>query len=425
MDNSLRDRVILRVDGGIKSGWDVLMGTLMGAEEFGFGSIAMIAEGCIMARICHTNNCPVGVASQKEELRKRFPGTPEHVVNFFLFVAEEVRSLLAHFGYRTLTELVGRADLLKVREDAHLAKTQALNLDCLLQLPDARENRNWLEHEEVHSNGAVIDDQLLSDADILTAISQQSSVTKHVPIVNTDRTVGTRLAGAIALKYGDSGFEGQINLNFTGSVGQSFGAFNLPGMILTLEGEANDYVGKGMHGGEIIIKPPANTTYNPANNVIIGNTCLYGATGGMLFANGLAGERFAVRNSKGTAVIEGAGDHCCEYMTGGVVVVLGKVGRNVAAGMTGGLGYFLDEDGGFPELVNPEIVKIQRVTTEAGEKQLQDLIKTHAKRTRSPKAEMILANWQEFLPKFWQLVPPSEADSLEASVQQEKQLSPV
>lgn len=419
MDNSLRDRVILRVDGGLKSGWDVLIGALMGAEEFGFGSIAMIAEGCIMARICHTNNCPVGVASQKEELRERFKGMPEHVVNFFYFIAEEVRSLLARLGYRSLSEVVGRADLLTLRPDTKLTKTQALNLNCLIQLPDSKENRRWLVHEEVHSNGPVLDDQLLADPEIQAAIRNQSTVSKTYPIVNTDRTVGARLAGAIASQYGDSGFEGQINLNFQGSVGQSFGAFNLPGITLTLVGEANDYVGKGMHGGEIIIKPPANATYDPAQNVIVGNTCLYGATGGVLFANGLAGERFAVRNSKGVAVIEGAGDHCCEYMTGGVIVVLGKVGRNVAAGMTGGLGYFLDEDGSFPELVNRSIVKVQRVITEAGAKQLYELIKTHQRNTGSPKAQRIIENWQEFLPKFWQLVPPSEAESAEANPEAE------
>jgi glutamate synthase (ferredoxin) len=419
--------VILRVDGGFKSGWDVIIGALMGAEEFGFGSIAMIAEGCIMARICHTNNCPVGVASQKEELRKRFTGIPEHVVNFFYFIAEEVRSLLARLGYRSLAEIIGRTDLLTTRPEAKIAKTQALNLNCLLQLPDTRENRSWLVHEEVHSNGPVLDDQLLADTEIQAAIRQQSTVSKTIKIANTDRTVGARLAGAIASQYGDSGFEGQINLNCQGSVGQSFGAFNLPGMTLTLVGEANDYVGKGMHGGEIIIKHPAAATYDHAQNVIIGNTCLYGATGGFLFANGLAGERFAVRNSKGTAVIEGAGDHCCEYMTGGLIVVLGKVGRNVGAGMTGGLAYFLDEDGSFPELVNREIVKIQRVSTAASQTQLQELIKTHAERTGSSKAKAILQNWTEFLPKFWQVVPPSEADSPEANPQAvvEKHLSSV
>ncbi|MEM7725947.1 MAG: glutamate synthase large subunit [Cyanobacteria bacterium P01_A01_bin.45] len=426
MENKLRDRVILRVDGGIKSGWDVVMGALMGAEEFGFGSIAMIAEGCIMARICHTNNCPVGVASQKEELRKRFPGTPEHVVNFFHFIGEEVRSLLARLGYRQLSDITGRADLLKAREDAVVTKTNSLNLDCLLKLPDTKTDRSWLEHESVHSNGDVLDDELLADADITAAIQNQSEVTKTIKLVNTDRTVATRLSGAIASKYGNNGFEGQINLKFQGSAGQSFGAFNLPSVNLTLEGEANDYVGKGMNGGEITIVPPADVTYDPSQNVIIGNTCLYGATGGVLYAHGIAGERFAVRNSKAKAVIEGAGDHCCEYMTGGVIVVLGKVGRNIGAGMTGGLAYFLDEEGIFPELVNPEIVKVQRVITSSGEKQLQDLIANYLKRTGSPKARMILANWQKYLPQFWQLVPPSEADNPEArSGQDKKQLSTV
>jgi glutamate synthase (ferredoxin) len=421
MENQLRDRVLLRADGGFKTGWDVMMAALMGAEEFGFGSISMIAEGCIMARICHTNNCPVGVATQQEKLRKRFTGMPEHVVNFFYFIAEEVRSLLARLGYRNLVDVIGRADLLKVRENVALTKTQSLNLDCLINLPDTRTDRSWLKHEAVHSNGPVLDDQFLSHAEIQAAIAQQSSVAYTSAVVNTDRTVGTRLAGAIAQKYGDTGFEGQITLNFTGSVGQSFGAFILPGMTLTLVGEANDYVGKGMHGGEIVIKPSPEITYDPSENVILGNTCLYGATGGTLYALGQAGERFAVRNSKGQAVIEGAGDHCCEYMTGGTIVVLGKVGRNVGAGMTGGLGYFLDEDGSFPTKVNPEIVKLQRVITQAGELHLKTLIQNHAERTGSQKALRILAAWNDYLPKFWQVVPPSEADSPETNPNYEEQ----
>jgi glutamate synthase (ferredoxin) len=420
MENQLRDRVILRVDGGIKTGWDVVMGALMGAEEYGFGSIAMIAEGCIMARICHTNSCPVGVASQKEELRKRFPGTPEHVVNFFLFIAEEVRSLLARLGYKSLDEIIGRADLLKPREGVNLTKTQLLNLDCLTQLPDTRSDRTWLNHETVHSNGAVLDDQLLSDPDVQDAIQNQGDVTKSVEVINTDRTVGTRISGAIAKQYGNSGFGGQVTLNFTGAVGQSFGAFNLPCMTLNLVGEANDYVGKGMHGGEIAIKPSPEATYDPSQNVIIGNTCLYGATGGRLFANGQAGERFAVRNSLAEAVVEGVGDHCCEYMTGGVVVVLGRAGRNVGAGMTGGLAYFLDEDGSFQEKVNPEIVKVQRVVAPAGEQQLKELLEAHVEHTGSPKAKAVLANWSEYLPKFWQVVPPSEKDTPEANPDVEK-----
>ncbi|MDX2231772.1 MAG: glutamate synthase-related protein [Leptolyngbyaceae cyanobacterium bins.349] len=427
MQNQLRDRVILRVDGGLRTGWDVLMAALMGGEEYGFGSIAMIAEGCIMARICHTNNCPVGVASQKEELRKRFTGIPEHVVNFFLFVAEEVRSLLARLGYRSLSEVIGRADLLKMREGARLTKTQTLNLDCLMKLPDTRNDRSWLVHEPVHSNGHVLDDQLLADPAIQAAIAHQGTVTKDITVVNTDRTVGARLAGAIALQHGNSGFSGQITLNIQGSVGQSFGAFNLPGMTLNLKGEANDYVAKGMHGGEIIIAPPAAATYNPADNVIIGNTCLYGATGGTLYALGQAGERFGVRNSYAKAVIEGAGDHCCEYMTGGVIVVLGRTGRNVGAGMTGGLAYFLDEDGSFLEKVNPEIVKPQRIASPVGERQLQELIQAHCDRTGSPKAKHILDHWTEYLPQFWQVVPPSEKDSPEVNpeISADKVLTPV
>ena len=415
VENQLRDRVLLRADGGLKTGWDVLMAALMGAEEFGFGSVAMIAEGCIMARVCHTNNCPVGVATQQERLRARFSGVPENVVNFFYFIAQELRSLLAHLGYRSLNEVIGRADLLKVRSGINLTKTHALNLDCLLNLPNVKEHRAWLNHEKVHSNGPVLDDEILADADIQEALTHQTQVFKSYKLVNTDRSVGTRLAGAIAKRYGNNGFEGEITLNFQGAAGQSFGAFNINGMTLHLQGEANDYVGKGMNGGEIVILPPKDAGYSPEDNVIIGNTCLYGSTGGKLFANGQAGERFAVRNSLGQAVIEGAGDHCCEYMTGGVVVVLGKVGRNVGAGMTGGLAYFLDEDNSLPEKINPEIIKLQRVTAIAGEEQLKSLIVSHVEHTGSPKGKRILANWADYLGKFWQAVPPSEKDSPEAN----------
>ncbi|MDY6783064.1 MAG: glutamate synthase large subunit [Cyanobacteriota bacterium] len=425
LQNQLRDRVLLRADGGFKTGWDVMMAALMGAEEYGFGSVAMIAEGCIMARICHTNNCPVGVATQQEKLRARFTGIPGDVVNFFYFVAEEVRQLLAKFGYRTIKEVIGRVDLLKQREGTKLTKTEGIDLNCLLNLP-VPQDRSWLEHAEVHSNGPVLDDEILEDDAIAAAIQNQGSVTKQVNIINTDRSVGARIAGKIAKRYGNNGFEGDITLEFKGSAGQSFGAFNLPGLTLKLEGEANDYVGKGMHGGEITIEPPAEATFDPSENVIVGNTCLYGATGGALYANGRAGERFGVRNSKGMAVIEGAGDHCCEYMTGGVIVVLGTAGRNVGAGMTGGMAYFLDEDGSFPDKVNPEIVKIQRVSTPAGEEQLKGLISAHVQHTGSAKGKMVLDNWEAMVGKFWQVVPPSEAESPEASaVVEEKALSSV
>jgi glutamate synthase (ferredoxin) len=323
---------------------------------------------------------------------------------------------LAKLGYKSIDELVGRADLLAYRGNVQLTKVPDLNLDCLTKLPDTKADRSFLRHGDAHSNGPVLDDDILADADILAAISSQGTVSKSWPIVNTDRSVGTRVSGAIAKIYGDSRFEGHIKLNFEGSAGQSFGAFNHEGVSLVLTGESNDYVGKGINGGEIIIKPLAEVGFDRSKNVIIGNTCLYGATGGYLYANGIAGERFAVRNSRATAVVEGAGDHCCEYMTGGVVVVLGAVGRNVGAGMTGGLGYFLDLDDSFTAKVNPESVVMQRVV--AGEQQLKQLIADHAVKTGSPWATEILAKWSEFLPRFWQLVPPSEADTPEAKVQE-------
>ncbi|AFZ46889.1 glutamate synthase (ferredoxin) [Cyanobacterium stanieri PCC 7202] len=419
LENQLRDRVLLRADGGLKTGWDIIMAALMGAEEYGFGSIAMIAEGCIMARVCHTNQCPVGVATQQERLRKRFSGVPGDVVNFFYFVAEEVRSILAKLGYRSLNEVIGRGDLLTYRQSAQLTKTKALVLDCLTNLPDTKTNRDWLNHGDTHTNGNVLDDEILADNAITDAINNHGTLTKEIKIINTDRSVGARIAGVIAKQHGDYGFEGQLNLNFKGASGQSFGAFNIKGMNIHLEGEANDYVGKGINGGEIVIVPPSNITFEAADNVILGNTCLYGATGGELYANGRAGERFGVRNSKATAVIEGAGDHCCEYMTGGLIVVLGSVGRNVGAGMTGGLGYFLDEEGNFEAKVNPEIVTIQRISSPEGEAQLKELITNHVEKTGSKKGQLILDNWSEYLPKFWQVVPPSEAENPEVKAQKE------
>ena len=423
MDNQLRDRVTLRADGGLKTGWDVVMAAVMGAEEYGFGSIAMIAEGCIMARVCHTNQCPVGVATQQERLRKRFKGVPGDVVNFFYFVAEEIRSILAKLGYKSLNEVIGRADLLKPRANGKLTKTAGLVLDCLTNLPDTRTNREWLNHGGIHSNGPVLDDTLLADEAVQKAIREQGSLTQEIPIINTDRSVGARVSGFIAKQYGNEGFEGELNFNFKGSAGQSFGAFNLLGMTMHLEGESNDYVGKGMNGGEIIIVPNEKSQFAAADNVIIGNTCLYGATGGTLYANGRAGERFAVRNSKGKAVVEGTGDHCCEYMTGGVIVVLGEVGRNVGAGMTGGLTYILDPENTLPAKMNTEIVEIQRVSTAAGEQQLKDMITAHAEKTGSAKAKAILADWSTYVSQFWQVVPPSEADRPE--VVQQKELASV
>ncbi|KAI3682337.1 hypothetical protein L1987_82254 [Smallanthus sonchifolius] len=418
--NGLRERVILRVDGGFKSGFDVLMAAAMGADEYGFGSIAMIATGCVMARICHTNNCPVGVASQREELRARFPGVPGDLVNYFLYVAEEVRSTLAQLGYEKLDDIIGHTELLRPR-DISLVKTQHLDLSYVLSnVGIPKWSSTAIRKQEVHSNGPVLDGILLSDVEISDAIENEKVVNKTFKIYNVDRAVCGRLAGAVAKKYGDTGFAGQLNITFEGSAGQSFGCFLTPGMNIRLVGEANDYVGKGMAGGELVVTPVENTGFTPEEAAIVGNTCLYGATGGQLFVRGKTGERFAVRNSLAQAVVEGTGDHCCEYMTGGCVVVLGKVGRNVAAGMTGGLAYILDDDDTLIPKINKEIVKIQRVVAPVGQMQLKSLIEAHVEKTGSGKGTAILKEWDKYLPLFWQLVPPSEEDTPEACVEYEE-----
>ncbi|CAM6094651.1 unnamed protein product [Calypogeia fissa] len=412
--NGLRERVTLRVDGGFKSGVDVVLAAALGADEYGFGSIAMIATGCVMARICHTNNCPVGVASQREELRARFPGVPGDLVNYFYYVAEEVRGILAKLGYEKLDDIIGRTELLYERRIS-LAKTQHLDLSYLLAtvgLP--KKSSTLIRNQPVHTNGPVLEDSLLADPEVVEAIAEEKKVQKQLKIYNVDRAVPGRIAGVIAKKHGDC-FAGQIDLAFEGSAGQSFGCFLTSGMNIRLVGEANDYVGKGMAGGEIVIVPHSFAKFVAEDATIIGNTCLYGATGGQFFARGKAGERFAVRNSMAEAVIEGTGDHCCEYMTGGCVVSLGKVGRNVGAGMTGGLAYFLDEDGTFVSKVNKEIVKLQRVVASAGQLQLRRLIQSHVDKTESSKGRQVLKDWDKFLPLFWQLVPPSEEDTPEAS----------
>ena len=424
--NGLRDRVVLRVDGGIRTGRDVAIAAMLGAEEFGFGTIAMIAEGCVMARVCHLNTCPVGVTSQRENLRKKFPGTPDHVVNFFHFVAEEVRELLAYLGYAKLEDLIGRMDLLKdsKAQMSRVSKTQKINLHKFFSgVPNTANERSFLraaidggqqvmKEENVHVNGfsSDLDRQLCRHPDIEKIIAQNSGETiLRFPIKNTDRSTCAMLSGEIARVHGNNGFEGRIMVEFNGSAGQSFGAFMLPGLSVRLTGEANDYVGKGMHGGDIVVVPTSDSGFVAEDSSIVGNACLYGATGGDFHAHGRAGERFGVRNSGAFAVAEGAGDHCCEYMTGGVVVMLGSVGRNVGAGMTGGLGYFYDADGTFEENLNREIVKVQRVQTEMGLVQLQRMIERHFEFTGSERADEILSNWEEEQTKFWQIYPPSEA----------------
>jgi len=418
----LRDRVVVRVDGGIRTGRDVLMMAALGGDEYGFGTVAMIATGCIMARVCHTNNCPVGVATQREDLRARFPGVPADVVNFFEFVAEEVRAGLASLGLRSLDELIGHTEFVRQR-DVSLAKTTHLDLSFLTTEAGLAGPSSGRIAQAAHSNGFdLFDDRIVADAEVQDCIKNQTECDKEYQIVNTDRAALGRVGGAISKIHGDFGFEGSLKLNLFGSAGQSFACFIVNGMKVRLEGEANDYVGKGMAGGSVTIVPPPQLPIKPERASIVGNTCLYGATGGKLFVNGRAGERFAVRNSRAQAVVEGTGDHCCEYMTGGCVVCLGTVGRNVAAGMTGGLGYFYDEIGDFPDKVNSEIVAMQRVMTAAGEQQLKDLIDEHVQETNSSKAKRILANWATEMKKFWQLVPPSEKSTPEASAEEERRV---
>nr|YP_010619619.1 Glutamate synthase [Tayloriella tenebrosa]WAX03632.1 Glutamate synthase [Tayloriella tenebrosa] len=408
VENDLRNKVILRVDGGLRTGKDIVLAAIMGAEEFGFGTVAMIATGCVMARICHTNNCPVGVATQRQDLRNRYPGIPADLVNFFIYLAEEVREILANLGYKSLKEIIGVTSLLSLRSKK-LIKTDNLNLDILLNCLDS--NKKLSFHNDIHSNGEVLDDCILNDHNLLNAINSQLTVIKNISIFNTDRSVGSRIAGLIAKKYGEKNFKGNLQINFSGIAGQSFGSFICNGMYLSLVGEANDYVGKGMNGGEIIISPVSEYKDQASNFVIIGNTCLYGATGGYLFVNGQAGERFAVRNSAAEAVIEGVGDHACEYMTGGLIVVLGVAGRNIGAGMTGGLAYFLDEDDEFVPKVNLEIVKVQKLLTQEAEESLIDLIELYEIKTKSLKAKKILDNWKDYVSRFWQIVPPSEENT--------------
>jgi glutamate synthase (ferredoxin) len=413
LENNLRHRVLLRVDGGLKSGWEIVVAAMLGANEYGFGSIALIAQGCIMARICHTNNCPVGITSQKEKLRERFTGIPDQIVEFFLFIAEEVRLTLAELGYTSLSDVLGRSDLLKAKVTAAGDRTERVNLDYLLQ--DAAVGNDWKSIEqEPHHDDESLNDLILADAEVDYAIKNHQAVIKAFPIKNTDRSVGAAVGGKLAGLYGDTGFKGKLALIFEGVAGQSFGAFIVDNVKLTLTGEANDYVGKGMGGGEIVVKFPQSAAYESWQNVIVGNTCLYGATGGSLFCAGQAGERFAVRNSGAQAVVEGTGDHGCEYMTGGAVVVLGRVGRNFAAGMTGGLAYVLDLDGDFvaDKYCGESDKQLQPVPAQSpSEAHLRQLIDLHLLATGSKCAETILNNWNSYLPLFKQIVPAGEENN--------------
>jgi len=403
--NNLRRKVVIQADGQMKTGRDVIMAALLGAEEFGFATSALVTLGCVMMRKCHLNTCPVGVATQNPELRKRFRGKADFVENYFRFVAEEVREHMAELGFRNFDELVGRSDLLTRDESVMHWKIKNLDLSELTAfLPAAKKNSLHRTEEQHHKIEGVIDHRLIEQAK--PALENQEAVTIHMSIKNTDRTTGAMLSGTIASKYGGDGLpEGTLKVRFAGSAGQSFGAFLVPGVEFYLEGDSNDYLGKGLAGGRIIVVPPDGSTFESDKNIIIGNTVLYGATRGDIFISGVAGERFAVRNSGATAVVEGVGDHCCEYMTGGRVVVLGKTGRNFAAGMSGGVAYVLDEEGDFDYYCNMGMVELSLVEDLNDKKELSDLISMHYEHTGSKVAEKILTNMDAYMDRFIKVIP--------------------
>ena len=410
--NDLRGKIRLQTDGGIKTGLDVVKGAILGAESFGFGTTPMVALGCKYLRICHLNNCATGVATQNDHLREEhFKGTVEMAMNFFRFVAEETREWMAKLGVRSLEELVGRVDLLE-RLPGDTERQKKLDLTRLLQndsIPADKPQTCQVERNHPFDRGTLAEQMV---KDIASAIDNKSGGAWSYRVTNCDRSIGARLSGEIAEKHGNQGMvDAPITLDLTGTAGQSFGVWNVGGLNLILEGDANDYVGKGMTGGKLVIKPPRGSEFKTQETSIMGNTCLYGATGGKLFAAGTAGERFAVRNSGASAVVEGAGDHCCEYMTGGLVTVLGNTGHNFGAGMTGGFAYVLDQHNTFVDKYNHELVEIQRISSEDMESyrnHLRGVIREHIAETGSEWAEHILENFDDYIGRFW-LVKPKAA----------------
>ncbi|MFZ5875007.1 MAG: glutamate synthase large subunit [Nitrospirota bacterium] len=403
--NNLRGRVRIETDGQLKTGRDVVIAALLGAEEFGFSTAPLIVEGCIMMRKCHLNTCPVGVATQDPVLRAKFTGQPEHVVNYFFFVAQEVRELMAQLGFRTVAEMIGRVERLKIHKAVEHWKAKGLDLTPLLSKPDVEGSvpLRCVESQD-HGIDDVLDRALIERAQ--PAIERREPVEIALPIRNVHRTVGAMLSNQIAKRYGDEGLpQDTIRIAFTGTAGQSFGAFLARGVTLTLEGESNDYLGKGLSGGRIIVYPPKGSTFVPEETILIGNTVLYGATSGEGFFYGMAGERFAVRNSGARAVVEGVGDHGCEYMTGGVVVVLGRTGRNFAGGMSGGIAFVLNEDGKFEQRCNLGMVELEPVREAEDKALLKDFIQRHLDYTGSRKAKTVLDRWDDFLPKFVKVFP--------------------
>ncbi len=412
--NNLRSRIAVETDGQLKTGRDVVIAALLGAEEFGFATTALVTLGCIMMRVCHLDTCPVGVATQNPELRKKFTGDPAHVVNFMRLVAQEMREHMAKLGFRTVNEMVGRADRLEVRRAVEHWKARGLDYAAILYQPKVDPDiGRFCQIPQNHGLENALDNQVLLDL-AAPALERGEKVKAKLDIRNTNRVVGTILGSEVTRRYGPQGLpEDTIHFHFQGSAGQSFGAFIPPGMTLELEGDANDYFGKGLSGGKLILYPPEGSTFAPEENIIVGNVAFYGATNGEAYIRGMAGERFAVRNSGVRAVIEGVGDHACEYMTGGRVVVIGKTGRNFGAGMSGGIAYVLDEEGTFKNHCNLETVSLERLD-ESDLQEVEELLKRHAIYTRSARAWQFLALWQETALKFVKVMPRDYRRVLEA-----------
>jgi glutamate synthase (NADPH/NADH) large chain len=399
--NGLRDRIVVQADGQLKTGRDVLVAALLGAEEFGFASAPLVVSGCVMMRVCHLDTCPVGVATQNPELRKRFTGRPEFVVNFFEFIAQEVREYLAALGFRTLDEAIGRADLLDTAQAVGHWKAAGLDLTPVLHVPDLPEGaaRRRTTGQD-HGLERALDNTLIQLAE--GALQDGTPVVLDLPVRNVNRTVGTMLGYEVTRRWGAKGLpDDTIHVRFEGSAGQSFGAFLPPGITLRLAGDANDYLGKGLSGGRLIVAPDPAAPFPAEEQIIAGNVIGYGATGGEMFLRGIVGERFCVRNSGATAVAEGTGDHGCEYMTGGAVVVLGKIGRNFAAGMSGGIAYLLDPDLG---RVNTQMVDLEPLDSSDGAL-LHRLVERHRAETGSAVAGALLAGWERALARFVKVMP--------------------
>ena len=403
MLNRLRHRIKLRADGGIKTGRDVVIAAMLGAEEFGIGTASLVAMGCIMVRQCHSNTCPVGVCTQDEELRRKFDGSPEKVINLFSFIAEDVRGILAGLGFRRLEDIVGRSDLLQqVSRGSDLLDD--LDLNPILAQADAGPYTRYCSREGRNEVPETLDAQMIADAQPLFERGEKMQL--QYSIRNTHRAIGTKLSSRIVRQYGMTGLApGHVTVRLRGSAGQSLGAFGVQGLRIEVMGDANDYVGKGLSGATIVVRLSPSSALLSQNNTILGNTCLYGATSGKLFATGRAGERFAVRNSGATAVIEGCGSNGCEYMTGGTVAILGAVGDNFGAGFTGGMAFVYDPAGEFELRLNPDTVHWQRLASEHWERALLTLIEEHARETSSRYAAMLLHDWEQERERFWQVVP--------------------